>query len=79
MARSTGIFPEPAAAAPWAAVKQMVQEDKIRSDDLVVCIVSGSGLKDVAHARMVAGNPLLIDPSIDAVRDVLARGDANRS
>jgi threonine synthase len=79
MARSTGVFAEPAAAAPWAAVKQMVQDDRIRPDELVVCIVSGSGLKDVAHARMVAGNPLVIAPSIDAVRDALARDDATRS
>ena len=72
IARSTGIFPEPAAAAPWAAVKQMVQDAKIGLDELVVCIVSGSGLKDVARARTVAGNPLVIDPAIDAVRDTLA-------
>jgi threonine synthase len=78
MARSTGVFPEPAAAAPWAAVKQMVQDDRIRLDELVVCIVSGSGLKDVAHARMVAGDPLVIDPTIDAVRDALSRDDATR-
>jgi len=79
MARSTGVFAEPAAAAPWAAVKQMVQDDRIRPDELVVCIVSGSGLKDIARARMVAGSPLVIDPSIDAVRDALARDDATRS
>ena len=71
MARSTGVFAEPAAAAPWAAVKQMVRDDKIRADEVVVCVVSGSGLKDVAHARAVAGKPLVIDPSIDAVREVL--------
>jgi threonine synthase len=76
MARSTGVFAEPAAAAPWAAVKQMVRDDKIKADELVVCIVSGSGLKDVAKARAVAGKPLVIDPSIDAVRDALARNDA---
>jgi len=79
MARSTGVFPEPAAAAPLAAVKQMVCDDKINSDELVVCIVSGSGLKDIAHARITAGNPLVIDPSIDAVRDALARDDVPRN
>jgi threonine synthase len=76
MARSTGVFAEPAAAAPWAAVKQMARDDKIEADELVVCIVSGSGLKDVPHARAVAGKPLVIEPSIDAVRAALAREDA---
>lgn len=79
MARSTGVFAEPAAAAPWAAVKQMVRDDKIEADELVVCIVSGSGLKDVPHAEAVAGKPLVIDPSIDAVRDALACDDETRS
>ena len=76
MARSTGVFAEPAAAAPWAAVKKMLRDDTIKADELVVCILSGSGLKDVPHARAVAGKPLLIDPSIDAVREALARDDA---
>ena len=76
MARNTGVFAEPAAAAPWAAVKQMVHDDKIEADELVVCIVSGSGLKDIANARNTVGKPLIVDPCIDAIRDVLARDDA---
>ena len=71
LARSTGIFAEPAAAATWAAVQQMVRNDRITKHELVVCVVSGSGLKDVAHASEVAGKPLVIDPSIEAVRKVL--------
>jgi len=62
------LFAEPAAAAPWAAVKQMVREGKIEEDELVVCIVSGSGLKDIANVQKTAGEPLIIDPSIDAVK-----------
>ena len=69
MARTTGIFAEPAAAAPWAAVKQMVRDDKIDVDELVVCIVSGSGLKDIANVRKTVGKPLLIDPTIDAIKN----------
>lgn len=69
MARSTGIFAEPAAAAPWAAVKQMLRDDKIEVDELVVCIVSGSGLKDIANVQKTVGEPLLIDPTIEAIRN----------
>lgn len=71
MAQLSGVFPEPAAAAPWAAVKRMVSDKKIKADELVVCLVSGSGLKDVGGAQRAAGKPLVIDPSIDAVRDAL--------
>jgi len=69
MARATGVFPEPAAAAPWAGVKQMIRQQDIGSDELVVCIVSGSGLKDIANTRTVVGEPKLIEPSIKAVRE----------
>ena len=68
MARVTGIFAEPAAAAPWAAVKQMLRDDKIEADELVVCIVSGSGLKDIANARKSVGKPLTIEPTIEAIK-----------
>ena len=74
MASTTGVFPEPAAAAPWAAVKQMVRDERIAADDVVVCIVTGSGLKDIANARAVAGEPQLIEPSLKAVRDAVERG-----
>ena len=68
IARATGVFPEPAAATPWAGVEQMIRNRKISTDELVVCIVSGSGLKDIANAQTVVGKPQLIEPSIKAVR-----------
>jgi len=68
MASLSGIFPEPAAAAPWAGLKQMIAKQTVSSDELVVCIVSGSGLKDVANTRSVIDKPLLIEPSLEAVR-----------
>jgi len=71
MARTAGVFPEPAAAAPWAAVKQMVREERIAADELVVCIVSGSGLKDITNTRAVAGEPQLIEPILKAVQDAV--------
>ena len=71
MARVTGVFAEPAAAAPWAGMKQLVRKQQIDRDELVVCIVSGSGLKDIHNARRVAGEPLLIEPSLNAVKECL--------
>jgi threonine synthase len=69
MARATGIFAEPAAAAPWAATRQLVRDARIGADELVVCIVSGSGLKDIAGIRTTVAAPLVIDPSIEAIRE----------
>jgi threonine synthase len=70
MAGATGVFPEPAAAAPWAAVKKMTREHKIAADELVVCLVSGNGLKDTGAAQQVVANPTVIDCSMDVLRDI---------
>lgn len=72
IARSTGVFAEPAAATTWAAVKRMVTRDAIERDETVVCLISGSGLKDIPHAQVTAGDPLLVDSSLEAVEAALA-------
>ena len=68
IAQATGIFAEPAAAAPLAALKRLSQREIVDPDDLVVCLVTGNGLKDVAAAAGVSGKALNIDPTIEAVR-----------
>ena len=68
MARSTGVFAEPAAAAPWAGLKRLVGTQRVAKDELVVCIVSGSGLKDVKNAKASVGEPKVIEPLLQAVR-----------
>jgi len=73
MSRLSGVFPEPAAAAPWAAMKRMVAAETVAPDELVVCLVSGSGLKDVAGARRAVPEPHEVEPSLEAVRAALKR------
>ncbi|MCP4045711.1 MAG: threonine synthase [Gammaproteobacteria bacterium] len=67
MAKATGIFAEPAAATPLAGLKQMVGNKKVCKDELVVCIVTGSGLKDIANTQSAVDQPQLIEPSLEAV------------
>ena len=74
MSEMSGVFPEPAAAASWAAVKRLVDSNAIAADEFVVCLVSGSGLKDVDSARTAAQSPLVIDATLDAVRESLSTG-----
>lgn len=71
MASKTGIFPEPAAATPLAATRRMVRESIFAPDEIVVCLVSGNGLKDIDRARTVTSPPLVIDPSLAAVEAAL--------
>jgi threonine synthase len=67
LARLSGVFPEPSAAVPWAAVKLMSRSNRIDRDESVVCLVTGSGLKDVAGASHAAPQPAVIEPDLEAV------------
>ncbi len=67
LARATGVFAEPAAAAAWAGLRQLVHAGKISRDERVVCLITGNGLKDVARAREASGETVVVDASIDAV------------
>ncbi len=72
LARTTGIFAEPAAAAAVAATRQLTTQRMIEPDATVVCLITGSGLKDVARAKTSVAEPTLIDASLEAVRDAMA-------
>lgn len=72
LAHLAGVFPEPSAAVPWAAVKRMAQANRIDRDESVVCLVTGSGLKDVAGASRAAPEPAVIEPALEAVARAVA-------
>ncbi len=71
MARKVGVFPEPAAAAPWAAVRQMAADGLIHAEERIVCLVTGSGLKDAENAARAAAAPQVIEPTLEEVRRVM--------
>ncbi|MCP3902541.1 MAG: threonine synthase [Planctomycetes bacterium] len=61
--RLAGVFAEPAAAASVAGVRRAVLDGLIEVTDDVVAVVTGSGLKDIAGAMSVAGEPVEVDPA----------------
>lgn len=72
VARTTGVFPEPAAATAWAAIRRARSDGLIDAGERVVYLNTGSGLKDIGSARACAGEPLEIEANLDAARDALA-------
>lgn len=75
LARGAGVFSEPAASCAWAGVKQAAAQGLIRPDEKVVCMSTGNGLKDVASARNVAGEPISISTDLsDSLKAVEAIG-----
>jgi len=68
LSRSEGVFAEPAAAAAYAGLVKAVRQGLVKSDETVVCLITGSGLKDIKSAMQVAGEGTRIEPTLDAVR-----------
>ena len=46
----------------------------VQAHETVVVINTGNGLKDVRAAMAAAGDPVVIEPDLAAVRKALARG-----
>jgi threonine synthase len=72
LAQGCGVFAEPAAAAAYAGLVKAVEQGSVGSDDRIVVLSTGSGLKDVASAmKAVSVQPAIVEPTLDAVKEVL--------
>jgi len=67
VAKGAGVFGEPAAVTAFAGLKKAVFENKIPKDGVVVVLITGNGLKDVAAAMKKVGEPRLISPEPKAL------------
>ncbi|HET8674966.1 MAG TPA: threonine synthase [Blastocatellia bacterium] len=65
LARTTGVFVEPAAAAPLAGFTKMCARGEIDSGECVLLMLTGNGLKDIDSARRAVKEPLRVRPDID--------------
>ncbi|MGB8647996.1 MAG: threonine synthase [Anaerolineae bacterium] len=68
LAREAGVFSEPAGAASYAGLVKALQQGLVAPDEKTVVMVTGNGLKDVASAMKVAGQGIIIAPTLEAVR-----------
>ena len=72
LAQGCGVFAEPAAAAAYAGLAEAIEQGLVSTDDRVVVLSTGSGLKDVASAmRAVKQQPAVVAPTLEAVRQAL--------
>ncbi len=70
LARETAVFAEPAASTAFAGLLKAAQANRLGTDERVVVVITGSGLKDVSSAIKAAGQAHTIDPDIKAVKAV---------
>jgi threonine synthase len=67
VARKEGVFCEPASAASIAGVIKQVKAGTIPEGSVVVCILTGHGLKDPDNAIMFGAKPEFIPCKLDEV------------
>jgi threonine synthase len=70
LARGSGVFAEPAGAAAFAGLKKAVALGKIDTAWTIVFLVTGNGLKDVASVMQVTGEPRIIPPDPNVLRQM---------
>jgi threonine synthase len=68
---AVGIFAEPAGATALAGLKAALQDGLVGSDDPILVMNTGSGLKDVKAARQAAGEAPVITPTMEALKNLL--------
>jgi threonine synthase len=69
--RHAGIFCEPASAASLAGVRRLRLAGRLDSDALVVCVLTGHGLKDPDTAGRLADPLVTAAPTLPAVTEAL--------
>jgi threonine synthase len=66
LARSSGLFAEPSSAATVAALKKCIDSKTVAKSDVVCCIITGSGFKDMDSAKKLVGKPTMLEPTEEA-------------
>jgi threonine synthase len=65
------IFAEPAGATAYAGLEAAVEKNLVAPDERIVVVITGSGLKDVPAAMRAAGEATVIEPTLDALRELV--------
>jgi threonine synthase len=78
LARETGVFVEPAAAAAYAGFMKLCESSAIRSHERVLLMLTGNGLKNVDAARRAVGEPMRVAPEIEISDLELRIADARK-
>lgn len=75
LARTSGVFAEPAGAAAYAGLKQAATDNLVAPDERIVVLNTGSGLKDVASAlsavEMAGTRPYRVTTDPDDLKRVV--------
>jgi threonine synthase len=64
LARSAGVFGEPAGVTAFAGFKKMARCGCLNASERVAIVVTGNGLKDIASAQKSVGSAVMVSPDL---------------
>jgi len=64
LARTEGIFTEPAGGVSVAVLKKMIEQGKIDKNDTTICYVTGNGLKTTEVLMEVLPKPQVMQADV---------------
>jgi len=70
LAISEGLFVEPASAASVAVLRKLMDYGDIDKDETIVCILTGSGMKDLSAIKSYVGFPFKIESRDEFLEEV---------
>ena len=71
LAKLEGLFIEPASASPLAALKKLLRKGIISSDEEVVCIATGHGLKDPDVITNFVAKPTEVSADVSKISKII--------
>jgi threonine synthase len=72
LAKTEGIFAEPAGAVTVAVLKKLVESGEISPDEKVVCYVTGNGLKATEAILNRVLKPVEIEPNMESLAKIIS-------
>jgi len=67
LAKTEGVFTEPACGVAVAVLQKMVEEGKVDKDEKVVCYITGNGLKATEALTAVLPKLRPVKPDVQTV------------
>ncbi len=74
LSKDESIFTEPSGAIPIAVLSRLLERGVISADETIICIATGTGLKDPKAALGAFSDPPSVDPKIEEIERFLASG-----
>jgi threonine synthase len=75
VAKTEGIFTEPAGGVTIAVLKKLAESGFFQPDETIVCAVTGSGFKAMDTIQKSLAAPTVIEPSLQAFKKLQKEED----